>query len=147
MEPYRRRRRERASAPNILTQLGIALAGLWRLLFGKKQAPIDRVRIVAKFGEIEALLAHGDGATASQAVLQADSLLDEVMRAVGGRGETFADRFRSLEGRFDRALYQQIWEEHKLRNTIAHEHPNITAAQGRQAVQVFRRAASRLGAL
>lgn len=137
--------RRREAGPTLWTQLGSALAGLWRLLFGTRRVPVDQVKLLAQFAESEQLAEQG-GAGASQAVLKADTLLDSVMKAVGGRGESFADRLRSLERQFDRTLYQQIWTAHKLRNEIAHEHPNITSTQAHQAIAVFRRAASRLGA-
>ncbi|MGI6103203.1 MAG: hypothetical protein ACOYBJ_01075 [Patescibacteria group bacterium] len=144
--PYSGQRRRQASAMlNLFVQLGAAFTAIWRLIFRPKRQPLDRVRLLAKMQNIEASVT-GDGAPAAQAVLQADSFVDSVMRAVGGRGNSFADRLRSLEGQFDRGLYQALWDVHKLRNTIAHEHPNITASQAHQALAVFRRAASRLGA-
>lgn len=131
---------------NIFIQLGRALAGLWRLIFGSKAKKLDAARMLAQFAEIERLLDSGDSIHASQAIVRADSFLDAVMRQVGGQGSSFGERVRSLEARFERSLYQQIWEAHKLRNLIAHEHPQITVGQARSVLQTFRKAASVLGA-
>lgn len=140
-----RRRQPGAETPNLLLQLGAAVGALWQLIVGRKPTGIDRVRLLALFAECDQLIGQGPSG-AAQAVVRADSLLDEVMRAVGAGGATFADRLRSLESRFERGFYQQIWDAHKLRNAIAHEHPNITGSQASQVVSVFRRAASNLGA-
>lgn len=142
--PHRRRGQGEGQS-NLLVQLGRALGALWRLIVGKKSTTVDRVRLLALFAECDQLTGQGSSG-AAQAVVRADSLLDEVMRAAGGSGTSFSDRLRSLERRFDRNLYQQVWDAHKLRNEIAHEHPNVSAVQASQVVSVFRRAASQLGA-
>ncbi len=144
---YARRRKPQAADPiaNLFSQLGAALAGIWRVL-GKSGTRLDRNKLLAQFGAIERLLAGGDGVHAAQAVMQADSFLDAIMREVGGQGASFADRLRSLDSRFSRDAYQSVWDAHKLRNQIAHEHPAVTVGQARAALASFRRAASQLGA-
>lgn len=138
-------RRDKSTPPNIIVQIGYALVAVWRLIFRPKRPALDSAKLRAQMNAIESAIT-GDGAPAAQAILQADSVLDSVMRSVNGRGEVFADRLRSLENHFEPPLYQEVWAAHKLRNTIAHEHPFVGMAQARQAVSVFRRAASRLGA-
>ncbi len=141
-------RRARTSSPtsNLAAQFGAAVAGIWRL-FRRSSAPaFNQDKLRSQFAGIEHGLAGGDAAHAAQAVMQADSFLDGVMRTAGGQGTSFADRLRSLERRFEHTTYQAVWDAHKLRNVIAHEHPTVTAAQARAALAAFRRAASQLGA-
>lgn len=135
------------STPNLVSQLALALRGLWRILTGSRQAgKFNGAQLLAQFAQVEQLLASGDSIHAAQAVVQADSLLDSVMKQAGASGTSFADRLRSLEPRLSKDLYQHIWNAHKLRNQIAHEHPQVSVSQARSALEIFRRAASQLGA-
>ena len=78
------------------------------------------------------------------AVLQADALLDEALRAQKIPGETMGERLNNAK-----ALLSNIntaWSAHKLRNKIAHEagfEPGKTHAQ--QALRQFKRALKDLG--
>ncbi len=148
MAKYHRKKQASSSGfGNLLAQLGRALVGLWRVAFGSKRAGrFNRVQLLAQYAQIEQLIDSGDTIHAAQAVVRADSFLDGVMKQAGGQGSSFGERLRSLEGEFDRSLYQQLWDAHKLRNRIAHEHPQISVGQARSALQAFRRAASQLGA-
>ncbi|MBI4032291.1 hypothetical protein HY374_01140 [Candidatus Berkelbacteria bacterium] len=141
-----RRRREEASTPNLLVQIGVALGGLAKLLFRPKSR-MNRVQLLAEYAQIEQLLESGDAIHAAQAVVRADSFLDGVMQQAGAQGASFADRLRSLERRFVPAIYQAVWDAHKLRNDLAHNHGlSVSSGQARSALQTFRRAASALGA-
>ena len=52
-------------------------------------------------------------------VLEADKLLDYVLKKQGYRGETMAERLKKAQSQLsDR---NGTWRAHKLRNTIAHE--------------------------
>lgn len=142
-----RRRREGDGQSNLLVQFGRALVALGRLLFGRPKSKFNQVQMLADFARIEQLLSSGDSIHAAQAVVQADAFLDRIMQSVGGQGASFADRLRSLEGRFDRNLYQAVWDAHKLRNELAHNHGStVSTAQAQGPLQSFRRAASALGA-
>lgn len=138
-------RRDVSSTPNFLVQLSAALGALWRLLV-RPAARFDHEALRGRFSQIEQLATQDDGVHPAQAVLQADSFLDEVMKRSCGAGPHFSDRLKALGKRFDRNLYNLIWEAHKLRNRIAHEQPQVSSAAAKDAVSVFRRAASVLGA-
>ncbi|MCA9388158.1 hypothetical protein KC644_00160 [Candidatus Berkelbacteria bacterium] len=134
------------SGPTIFTQLGKALLGLFKLIFSKKDKKFNHEQLLAQFGTIEKLVESNDPIHAAQAVVRADSFLDLVMKKSGARGETFGERLKNIESRFERSFYQQLWEAHKLRNRIAHEHPEVSIAQAKNSLETFRRAASILGA-
>lgn len=141
---YKGKRRE--SVPNIFTQMGIAMMGIWKLFVKQRGPSLNSAALRKQFDEIEGLLSSNDAIHAAQAVVRADSFLDGLMQQVGGQGSSFADRLRNLEAKFSADLYQQIWNAHKLRNEIAHQHPTISIGQARSALQTYRRAASQLGA-
>lgn len=142
-----RRRGQGDGQSNLVVQLGAALSALWKLVFGRSKSRLNQTQLLADFVQIEALLTSGDSIHAAQAVVRADSFLDGIMQQVGGQGTSFADRLRSLESRFERTFYQGIWDAHKLRNDLAHNHGgSVDTYRARTALQTFRRAASALGA-
>ena len=104
--------------------------GLWFLLSlpfkkrGKKRgiSGADLAEITARRQEIESLLRSGNEYELRHAVMEADKLVDHVLKLKGYSGETFADRLRSAEQYIDHNIYQSIWEGHKVRNALAHEH-------------------------
>lgn len=54
------------------------------------------------------------------AILEADTMLDEMLKKIGAEGETLGERLRSMDVSEFRSL-QMAWDAHKMRNTIAHE--------------------------
>ena len=53
------------------------------------------------------------------AILEADIMLEEGMNMMGYRGETLADKLKSVE-RSDFFTIDSAWEAHRIRNEIAH---------------------------
>lgn len=54
------------------------------------------------------------------AILEADNMLDELIRRKGYRGENLGERLKAVEPS-DLTNIQSAWEAHKVRNRIAHE--------------------------
>ena len=74
------------------------------------------------------------------AVLEADIMLNELLDSLGYKGETMADKMRSI----DRANFNTIdlaWEAHKIRNRIAHEGTthHLTSREARRVVTLYER--------
>lgn len=113
-----------------------------------KGVKIDKIANHRKWIEIEKLLESGDEIHAKQAIIEADKFFDSMMRLIGGTGEKFADRLRSLENHLNHDNYQNIWEAHKVRNQISHEMDyKISVGEARNVVEKFRRGLSNMGAL
>lgn len=117
--------------PTLLEVIFVGIfKGLWFLVslpFKKRSkkrgfSGKDQAEIVAKRQEIEALLSGENEYELRHAVMEADKLVDHVLKLKGYGGETFADRLRAAEQYIDRNTYQSIWEGHKVRNSLAHEH-------------------------
>lgn len=80
------------------------------------------------------------------AVLSADKLLDTAMRERGVPGDTMGERLKAAKNRFSNI--NRVWEVHKLRNRIAHEHNvKLSKRQAGEALKVFKKALQELGAL
>jgi len=74
------------------------------------------------------------------AILEADIMLNELLDVRGYRGETMADKMRSV----DRANFNTIdlaWEAHKIRNKIAHEGDahSLSAREARRVIALYER--------
>ena len=117
--------------PTLLEAIFVGIfKGLWFLISlpfkkrGKRGglSAQNQAEISAKRQEIESLLSSDNEYELRHAVMEADKLIDHVLKLKGFGGETFADRLRNAEEYIDHNTYQSIWEGHKVRNTLAHEH-------------------------
>lgn len=80
------------------------------------------------------------------AIISADKLLDTALRERGVRGETMGERLKGAKGIVGNI--DAVWRAHKLRNRIAHEDSvTVTKRQASEALKIFKRALTDLGAL
>lgn len=91
-------------------------------IFGHKRqaAPVSHQFYREQWDTIMHLGAGGPSQL-RQALVEADKLLDHALRDLGITGESLADRLRTIEKRLQRDVYQNLWEAHKLRNSLVHE--------------------------
>jgi hypothetical protein len=71
----------------------------------------------------EMVLAHARSANSSDwrlAIIEADTILDDMIRALGYQGEDLGSRLKSIEPS-DFLTLDEAWEAHKIRNRIAHD--------------------------
>ncbi|OQB06577.1 MAG: hypothetical protein BWY19_00164 [bacterium ADurb.Bin212] len=104
---------------------------------GKKRGGLsadDIQYVVSKRQEIEKMCQSDSIYELRHAVIEADKLFDFVLKKKGYTGETFADRLRNAEKYMDSAIYQSIWDAHKVRNTVAHSQEEISAPHIKSAI-------------
>lgn len=107
--------------------------GIWWLLklpFSglKKKSGISKEEINAirnKSYEIEKLISSENIIELRHAVIEADKLVDKVLRLRGYGEGTFADRLKVAEQYMDKRSCQDLWDGHKIRNKIAHDESEI----------------------
>jgi len=101
----------------------------FRMLFGKRkggsnaafgEGGLDRGFIHKKWQEIETLLKLGQPSNFSRAVLEADKLLDHVLKGYRAPGMTMGDRLKASKNRFSPEGYNAAWQAHKVRNELVH---------------------------
>ncbi|MEK7582134.1 MAG: hypothetical protein AAB488_02295 [Patescibacteria group bacterium] len=71
----------------------------------------------------QVVMDHIDSTNPSEwklAILEADNILDEMIRRMGYSGENLGERLKAIEPS-DFSSIQNAWEAHKIRNKIAHE--------------------------
>lgn len=82
-------------------------------------------------------LARGDTSKRKDCLIQLDSIMGAALKHAGVRGETVGERLKNSKQLYDRALYQDMWDAHKLRNAIVHEQHDQSPHETEVAVQAF----------
>lgn len=84
--------------------------------------------------------------TRDLAIAEADKLLDAAFKQLGLTGETMSERLKAARALYPDALYERIWQAHKLRNRLAHEVGTVvTDHEIRYSLQTFQWALRELG--
>lgn len=112
---------------------------------GHRAKPIDKELVQQRWVTIMQMSETG-GNGLRNAIVEADKLLDHVMKQKGYAGATMADRLRHAESRFSKV--NNVWSAHKLRNALAHEVGfDLVQSQAKNALKDFERGLKDLGAL
>ncbi|MBU2220137.1 hypothetical protein KJ665_03270 [Patescibacteria group bacterium] len=80
-----------------------------------------------RWDEIKARLQKGDEANLKLAVIEADNLMDDILKRMGLPGANMEERLRQIERQEIKSV-EKIWATRKTRNQIVHE-PNFHLAQ------------------
>lgn len=111
----------------------------------KSPASLNKQEYQAKWLRIEQGVTKEEGSW-HMAIMNADKLLDQALRARGFKGQTMGERMKSAKDAFSNR--NATWTAHKLRNQIAHEPDvRVTAQQVKQALKSFKTALRDMGAL
>jgi predicted DNA-binding protein YlxM (UPF0122 family) len=102
-----------------------------------------------RWTEIENTLNLGGQSHFKSAILDADKLLDHVLKGLNVSGQTLGDRLKNAKGKFAKYDdYNNLWFAHKVRNNIAHEmNHEINSAEARRALEYYKKALKELGVL
>lgn len=127
--------------------------------FGKKSKPkyksfgnaisMDSNFVHGKWAEIERMVSLGGDSQYKNAIMEADKLVDYVLKSKGVAGDTMGDRLKNAKSKFSNYNdYDNLWFAHKVRNSIAHEAGHdVVVTEVKRAVESFRAALKILGAL
>ncbi len=100
----------------------------------KKLSVADQQYVFSKKQEVRNLGQSKNPIELRHAVIEADKLVDWILKKESYQGETFADRLRSAEKDISKNVYNSIWDGHKIRNCIAHEDGEISDNELRRAI-------------
>lgn len=99
----------------------------FRLIFGKKKGGnvqggggLDKSYVSSKWQEIEQLMRLGSPSNFARAVMEADKLLDHILKGYRAPGMTMGDRLKASQNRFSPEGYDAAWKAHKVRNELVH---------------------------
>ena len=76
---------------------------------------------VFKPGELDRRWKEIEKIGGNLAIIEADKLVDAVLKKANIAGESMADRIRRTENLLDKRTYQGMWDAHKLRNSLVHD--------------------------
>ena len=110
-----------------------------------KSKSIDKQFVQSEWQKITEMADRPDQA-ARYAVIEADKLLDYVLRQRGYKGETMGERLKSAGS--DLSYTNDTWEAHKLRNKLVHEAKyEVDQRLVKRALEQFKAALKDMGAL
>lgn len=84
---------------------------------------VEEIEAKAKLIQWQVVLDHVNSESPAEwklAILEADSMLDEILDFEGYQGESVGEKLKSMDP-LDLPSYSDAWEAHKVRNQIAHE--------------------------
>lgn len=112
----------------------------------KAPAQLDVDKYRSKWLGIERQLKREEPSSCHLAVLNADKLLDQALRARMVKGETMGERMKAAKETWSNA--NAVWAAHKLRNQIAHESDvQVSYDDARRALAGFKQALKDIGAI
>lgn len=113
----------------------VGIATLFRALSRPSLEDLDPKRLAAMWTEIEKMSEHGLMG-AKLAVVEADKLLDTILRKMHFPGETMGERLKTAAYKYPNISH--VWGAHKLRNQLVHDATfEISARQAKSAVRDF----------
>ncbi len=98
-----------------------------------------------KWDEIQKKIDSENSSDWKMAIIEADSIVDEIIKGIGYKGEDLGERLKNIEpSDFDNL--QNVWEAHKIRNKIAHEGDvfQITKEEAKETLEKYKKALKEL---
>lgn len=95
--------------------------------------------LTVRWGKVHSHMGTDNENDWKQAILEADTMLDDILNSLGYRGESIGEKLKRVQpGEFK--TLDDAWEAHKVRNRIAHEPGfHITHHEANQTIQRYRR--------
>ncbi len=111
----------------------------------KKNLP--KRRTVKGWRKVQLNFFQGDDSHLKIAIIEADKLLNDALKAAGFKGEDLGDRLKKLTTTQLPNL-DDIWEAHRLRNRIAHENDfRLSRHDAERALAIYQQTLNYLGIL
>jgi len=70
------------------------------------------------------------------AIIEADAILEEMIRTMGYSGDSLGEKLKSIE-KSDFTTLDDAWEAHKFRNRIAHSGEKITQRETKRIITLY----------
>lgn len=121
------------------------LGNFFKILFAplvnifNPQPKIDYQLIKKRWADIREKLSENSESSHKMAVIEADKLLDSILKNKGAKGENFGERLRDFREKF-RKGYSDIWQAHIIRNKIVHESEySLSKSEAENAIRKFKK--------
>lgn len=115
----------------------------------RKTGSLNKPFVQEKWAETEASYSLGGPSHVRSSIIEADKLVDYVLKNLGVPGLNMGERIRNAQGKFsDYNDYNNLWYAHKLRNNIAHESSHdLVITEANKAMEYYKTALKKLGGL
>lgn len=124
----------------VLGIVGISIVGIivQRIIASMRRPDLHGMtpeKVRETWGEIEKSLGHGIMG-AKLAVIEADKLLDGVLKSLLIPGETLGERLKAAQ--YSYPNIRKVWPAHKLRNQLVHDSTfELSVGQAKRALKDF----------
>ena len=90
-----------------------------------------------RWAKIQGLIRSYNSNDWKQAIIEADIILDEMLKKMGYKGDSIGDRLKTIEPS-DFTTLDSAWEAHKYRNRIAHGSDyNISKDEAEEVIKLY----------
>ncbi|OGZ02791.1 MAG: hypothetical protein A2430_00240 [Candidatus Liptonbacteria bacterium RIFOXYC1_FULL_36_8] len=108
---------------------------------------IDRKRVLKAWKQILNKIATQNKSDIKIALIEADKIMDEILKVSGFRGDSMAERLEQITPA-QLSNIERIWRAHKLRNRLVHETDyEMTESEARIAIDAYHKAFQEFGLL
>jgi hypothetical protein len=117
---------------------------LFDLIEFSSYKPYERKTFEAKWSKIKKRLKKGWEAELKLAIIEADNLLDEVLKNMGYPGNTLGERLDQIDINVIDNL-DEVWRAHRIRNNIVHD-PDyyLSLNEAEEAIEIFEKTFKKL---
>ena len=104
-------------------------------------------RMEKDWQKIKSRLEKEDEASLKLAIIEADNMLDDVLRRMDLEGKDMGERLEKLSGRQLKSI-NDVWASHRLRNLIVHQaDATVLKNQAEKAIEAYEKALKELEVL
>ncbi len=104
-----------------------------------KKIPIrKKEKILEKIELLGAQVNSDEEYARRDAVIKLDNVLGKAFNIRYSNESSCGDNLKIAKKLFDKKLYQQIWDAHKVRNNIVHDDENISKTQAQEIYRVYK---------
>ena len=122
----------------IIILLLVALLFLIAYINSKKIPVKKKEDILSKLSELENQIKSPDDYARRDAVIKLDNLLAKSLNIRYSNDKQCGDNLKISKKLFDKKLYQQLWDVHKLRNNIVHSDEDFPSVQAEEIYRIYK---------
>lgn len=134
--------------PNILLLVAIILVVIVVVAWLGNRNKVDvewKSSAKSKAAGLRKQIENADTDELKHVLIKADSLLDYCLQNYHLRGKTMGERLKSANRLFTHAQYDQVWQAHKMRNSVVHDiDTSFSSTQVKAKLETLLQAVSQL---
>ena len=129
---------------NSQTVITISILLLLGILFfvaylNSKKIPVrKKERIFEKLDMLGAQINSDEEYARRDAVIRLDNMLGKALNIRYSNESTCGDNLKLAKKLFDKKIYQEVWDAHKVRNNIVHNDDNISKTQALEIYRIYK---------